>query len=448
MQSTDERSLAVNKNDIEWTSIHSVESEQAVLGSLLVDNDLFDDIDIKTNDFSQNSHRLIYEAIISMVNNDVPFDVVTVYERLGDNAMYIGGLSYLGNLVKNLPTTANVLAYATIVKNKSAMRRLARLGSNVVEKAHSNEKAETVIDYAQAEILGLDDSGATEVLTASEILPRVVNGIDERFQNGGDIVGLSTGFSDLDEITLGLCAADLIIIAGRPSMGKTTLATNIARGNALNNRSCLVFSMEMPADQIMNREIAAVGRIELSRLRKGNLEDDDWPRLTTAVGKLNNNKLLIDDSPGLSVAQVRSRARKAKKRHGLDLIVVDYLQLMSGEGENRTLEIEQISKGLKSLAKELHIPVIGLSQLNRDLEKRSNKRPILSDLRQSGAIEQDADLILFVYRDEVYNEDSADKGTAEIIIAKQRNGEIGTVRLIFRGKYCRFDNYGRLDGEQ
>jgi len=449
MQSTDMQDYySLSHQNADMSAIHSLEAEQSVLGSLLIDDQLFDEVDINVFDFSQTWNRLIYETMTEMSRNEIPFDVVTLSEFMGEeNLNLVGGLSYLGSIAKNTPTTANVHAYAKIVKNKSALRRLARLGTNLVQQAHSNEKAETIIDNAQFEVLSLDDDNQSDVLTISEILPGVVDGIDERFQNGGETVGLSTGFCDLDEMTLGFCESDLIIVAGRPSMGKTAFTTNIARHVAIEGKSSLVFSMEMPADQIVNREIAAIGRLNLSKIRKGDLEDEDWPRLTTAVGKLNNIKLLIDDSPSLTVGQVRSRARRAVKKHGVDLIVIDYLQLMKGDGENQTHSIELISKGLKSLAKELKVPVVALSQLNRELEKRSNKRPMMSDLRQSGSIEQDADLILFIYRDEVYNENSTDKGTAEIIIAKQRNGELGTARLIFRGKYCRFDNFGALDGD-
>jgi len=408
MELTRQRPTYEEESAMELLSIHSIESERSVLGSLLIDNSFLDDVNLLPSDFSQHSHQLIYETIIGMANDDVPFDVITVFERLGDNNVMVGGLGYLGSLVNNLPTTFNALAYANIVKNKATLRSLARLGSELVQKAHSNEKAESIIDYAQAKILGFDDHTSSDVLTVTELLPAVVDGIDERFQSEDELVGISTGFSDLDKMTLGLNNGDLIIVAGRPSMGKTSLSLNIARHAALSGKSALFFSMEMPSKQLVEKEISAIGLIDYTRIRSGKLEDSDWPRLTTAVGKLNNAPLMIDDSPALTVGQVRSRARRTKKKHGLDLIVIDYLQLMQGSGNNRTEDIAEISRGLKSLAKELNIPVIALSQLNRELEKRGNKRPIMSDLRDSGAIEQDADLIMFVYRDEVYNENSSD----------------------------------------
>ena len=443
MHSTDMRDhYSFRQGDSESPNIYSLEAEQSVLGSLLIDDRLFDEVEIKSSDFSQTWNQLIYETMIEMSNNKIPFDVITLSEYMGGKVEQVGGMAYLGRLVNGTPTTANVQAYAKIVKDKSALRRLSRLGSNLVRQAHSNEKAEIIIDEAQAGVLSLDDEGGKNVLNISEILPGVIDALDERFQNGGETVGLSTGFGSFDDITLGLCDSNFIIVAGRPSMGKTTFTTNIARHVAMSGTASLLFSMEMPSDEIVLRETAAIGKIDLTKLRKGNLDDNDWPKLTTAVGKLNNVKFLIDDSPALTVGQVRSRARRAVKKYGVGLIVIDYLQLMIGDGENQTHSIELISKGLKSLAKELKIPVIALSQLNRDLEKRPNKRPMMSDLRQSGAIEQDADLIVFIYRDEVYNKDSADAGTAEIIVAKQRNGELGTSRLLFTGKYCRFDNYG------
>ena len=424
----------------------SVESEQAVLGSLIIDNNLLDELNLNVDDFARQDHKLIFETMLSMSNKRLPFDVISLYSELGDRGQEIGGMGYLGNIVKT--TTPQVAgAYAKIIKNKTKLRKLARIGSEIVEKTHSSETADEIIDFAQSEVLTLDDDQETSAMTVSEILPAVIDGIEERFNNGGEITGLSSGFTDLDKKTSGLQEGDLIIIAGRPSMGKTTLATNIARSIAVDGGSVLMFSLEMPTVQIVNREVAAVGGIEFSHIRNGKMEDHEFNKLSTATTMLNGKSLIIDDSSGLSVNQIRSRSRRVKKKHGLDLIVVDYLQLMANEGESQTHSVELISKGLKNLAKELSVPVIALSQLNRGVDKRDNKRPAMSDLRQSGAIEQDADIILFVYRDEVYNEDSPDKGTAEINIAKQRNGEIGMVRLIFQGNHCRFLNYTGVNYE-
>lgn len=423
--------------------MHSIESEQAVLGSLLIDNEIMDELNLIPDDFANSANRLIFETMIAMGNEGMPYDVISLYSTLGDRGNEIGGMGYLGNIIRAV-APQNASAYAKIIKDKAKLRKLARIGSEMVECAHSNETAADIIDFAQSEILTLDDDQETNVMTVTELLPKVVDSLDERFQNGGELSGLATGFTDLDKKTTGLHSGDLVIIAGRPSMGKTTLASNIARHVALGGKSSLIFSLEMPSEQLINREIAAIGTIAFNNIRSGKMEDTDWPRMTGAVSQLNQQRLLIDDSSSLTINQIRSRARRTKKKYGLDLIVVDYLQLMEGRAESRTLEIEQISRGLKGLAKELEIPVIALSQLNRELEKRPNKRPMMSDLRQSGAIEQDADLILFVYRDEVYNEDSPDKGTAEIIIAKQRNGEIGKVRLVFQGHHCRFNNYSNV----
>lgn len=426
--------------------MHSIESEQAVLGSLLIDNEIMDELDLKPDDFANSANRIIFETMIAMGNEGIPYDVISLYSTLGDRGNEIGGMGYLGNIIRAV-APQNASAYAKIIKDKAKLRKLARIGSEMVECAHSNETAADIIDFAQSEILTLDDDQETSVKTVTELLPGFVDALDARFQSGGELSGLSTGFTDLDKITTGLHDGDLIIVAGRPSSGKTSIASNIARHTALSGKSSLFFSLEMPKEQIVNREVAAIGSVNLNKIRSGQMEDTDWPRVTTAVSQLNQQLFLIDDTSGLNINQIRSRARRAKKKHGLHLIVVDYLQLMDGKGDNRTQQIEMISRGLKGLAKELNVPVIALSQLNRSLEQRTNKRPMMSDLRDSGAIEQDADLILFVYRDEVYNEDSPDKGTAEIIIAKQRNGEIGKVRLVFQGHYARFNNYSNAGYE-
>jgi len=426
--------------------MHSIESECAVLGSLLIDNEIMDDINLIPDDFANSANRLIFETMIAMGNEGMPYDVISLYSTLGDRGNEIGGMGYLGNIIRAVaPQNASV--YAKIIKSKAKLRKLARIGSEMVGRAHSNETAADIIDFAQSEVLTLDEDQESSVKTVTELLPGFIDALDARFNNGGELSGLSTGFTDLDKITTGLHDGDLVIVAGRPSMGKTTLASNIARYIALGGKSALFFSLEMPEDQIVKREIAAIGGIELNRIRSGKMEETDFSRVANAMSQLNNQRFLIDDTSGLNINQIRSRARRTKKKHGLDIIVVDYLQLMDGKGDNRTQQIEMISRGLKGLAKELNVPVIALSQLNRSLEQRTNKRPMMSDLRDSGAIEQDADLILFVYRDEVYNEDSPDKGTAEIIIAKQRNGEIGKVRLVFQGHHCRFNNYSNVGYE-
>ena len=427
--------------------MHSIESECAVLGSLLINNEIMDDIDLKPDDFANSANRMIFETMIAMENEGMPYDVISLYSTLGDRGNEIGGMGYLGNIIRAV-APQNASAYAKIIKDKAKLRKLARIGSEMVERAHSNETAVDIIDFAQSEVLTLDEEQESNVKTVTELLPGFIDELEARFQNDGELSGLSTGFTDLDKITTGLHDGELIIIAGRPSSGKTSISSNIARYIALGGKSTLFFSLEMPAKQIITREVAAIGGIELNRIRSGNMEETDFSRVASAMSQLNNQHFLIDDRSGLTVNQIRSTSRRTKKQHGLDLIVVDYLQLMDGKGDNRTQQIEMISRGLKGLAKELNVPVIALSQLNRSLEQRTNKRPMMSDLRDSGAIEQDADLILFVYRDEVYNEDSPDKGTAEIIIAKQRNGEIGKVRLVFQGHHCRFNNYSNVGYEQ
>ncbi|MGD9171490.1 MAG: replicative DNA helicase, partial [Candidatus Thiodiazotropha sp.] len=340
--------------------------------------------------------------------------------------------------------------YAGIVREYSVMRQLISVGTDISDSAFhpQGRKAEELLDNAERKVFEIAEQtmkGKGGFAPIKSLLTKAVDKIETLFQQDEPITGLSTGFTDFDQMTSGLQHADLIIVAGRPSMGKTTFAMNIAENVAIQGgKAVAVFSMEMPGDALAMRMMSSLGRIDQLRVRTGKLDDDEWPRLSSAVSMLAETKLFIDDTPALSPTEVRARARRLKRENNeLGLIVIDYLQLMQapGEGENRTNEISAISRSLKALAKELDVPVIALSQLNRSLEQRTNKRPIMSDLRESGAIEQDADLIVFIYRDEVYNEDSPDKGIAEIIIGKQRNGPIGTTRLTFLGKYTKFENY-------
>lgn len=425
--------------------MHSNESEQAVLGSLLIDNEIMDDVNLSANDFYHKDHQVIFKTIQEMIDDNEIADVLTVSEKLGKDVNLIGGMSYLGSLHKNVSTTANAKAYAKIVKDNFQLRNLFKAGSTLIEMANNGSDVSEIIDKAQSIVLGFDDVNKNDAFSVSEILPVCIDKLDERCKSGLTISGLSTGFEVLDRKISGLHDGDLIIIGGRPSMGKTTLGTNIARFVCLQGEPVLLFSLEMPKEQIIDREITAVSGIQFNHLRNGQLTEQEWPEYAQATSELDKKPLYIDDTPGLSVNELRRRARRTKKKHGLSLIVVDYIQLMADEGENLTHSVELISKGLKNLAKELNIPVIALSQLNRGVEQRPNKRPVMSDLRQSGAIEQDADLILFVYRDEVYNDESQDKGIAEILIGKQRNGEIGTVRLSFEGWCCRFKDLSHSD---
>ncbi|MCP5278206.1 MAG: replicative DNA helicase [Thiobacillus sp.] len=446
---------------------HSVEAEQSVLGGLLLENNAWERIAdlIVEKDFYRADHRAIWRQITRLVEENKPADVVTVAESLESLGTLdeIGGLAYLAALAQNTPSAANIRRYAEIVRERSVLRKLAEVGTGIAESAFSpaGRSATQILDEAEARVFEIKEAGAKATQGFQPMQPllmEVVTRIDELYnrENPNEVTGVATGFSDLDTKTSGLQPGDLIIVAGRPSMGKTAFSLNIAENVALDtSHSVAVFSMEMGATQLVMRMLGSVGRLDQHKLRTGRISEDDWPRLTHALGRLNETPLYIDESPGLTAMEVRARARRlarqCKDDKPLGLIVIDYLQLMSGtgSGENRATEISDISRSLKGLAKELHVPVIALSQLNRSLEQRPNKRPVMSDLRESGAIEQDADVILFIYRDEVYNPDSQDKGTAEIIIGKQRNGPIGMVRLTFLGEYTRFENYaaGMSDGE-
>jgi replicative DNA helicase len=432
---------------------HSLEAEQAVLGGLMLDNAAWDQIAdrISENDFYLYDHRIIYQAIGELADKNHPFDVVTLADRLEHRKELTdaSALAYLGTLAKDTPSAANIRAYADIVRERSILRQLISVGTAITESGYNAEgrDSKTLLDEAEQKVFRIADQGARSkqgFKSIKSLLKSTVEQIDMLFEKDDAITGAPTGFSNFDEKTSGLQAGDLIIIAGRPSMGKTSFAMNMAQYLAVKQRATVaVFSMEMPGEQISMRMLSSLGRIDQHRLRTGKLAEEDWPRLSSAVSMLSDVPLFVDDSAALTPTELRARARRLKREHDLHLIVVDYLQLMqvAGSSENRATEISEISRSLKALAKELNVPVVALSQLNRSLEQRPNKRPVMSDLRESGAIEQDADLIVFIYRDEVYNEDSPDKGTAEIIIAKQRNGPIGSVRLTFLGQYTSFENF-------
>ena len=436
---------------------HSVEAEQSVLGGLLLEASALDKIsDLMTDeDFYRQEHRLIYRQIVRMSEQAKPVDVITVAEALeiAGELDKVGGLPYLGGLAQNVPSAANIHRYGEIVRERSIMRKLAEVGSEIASSAYNptGRDAAQLLDEAESKVFEIAEAGSKGkqgFVAMPPLLSQVVERIETLYarDNPSDITGTATGFTDLDRKTSGLQAGDLIIIAGRPSMGKTALAVNIAENVAMDsNKPVAIFSMEMGATQLAMRMLGSVGKLNQQDLRTGRLQDDDWGRLTHALGKLNDAPIHIDESAALSSLDLRARSRRLhRQNNGLGLIVVDYLQLMSSNvgkpSENRATEISEISRSLKALAKELHVPVIALSQLNRSLEQRTDKRPVMSDLRESGAIEQDADLILFIYRDEVYNPDSPQQGKAEIIIGKQRNGPIGKIELLFRGEYTRFDN--------
>lgn len=432
---------------------HSIEAEQSVLGGLMLDNRAWDQMADRVNesDFYRHDHRLIYRIMSKLSHQSKPLDVLTVAESLReinelDNA---GGEVYLFELANNTPSAANIMAYADIVRERSVLRQLIAAANDIANHAFNPQGRSSIelLDVAERHVFSIAEQGARVggPANVSEFLTKAMERIEILSHSKNPITGMPTGYHELDKMTSGMQQSDLVIVAGRPSMGKTAFAINIAEHVAIKSTApVLIFSMEMPGESIVMRLLSSLCRIDQQRIRTGKLESEDWPRIASTVSMLSAAPLFIDDSPALSPAEVRARARRLAKEHGqLGLIVVDYLQLMQvpGYNENRTAEISEISRSLKSLAKELKVPVIALSQLNRGLEQRADKRPVMSDLRESGAIEQDADLIVFIYRDEVYNENTPDKGSAEIIIAKQRNGPIGKVRLTFLGQYTRFENF-------
>jgi replicative DNA helicase len=433
---------------------HSIQAEQSVLGGLMLDNETWDTVADRVTDvdFYRKDHRLIFQAITQLAGKQAPFDVVTLSEVLSktNELNEVGGLAYLGLLAKETPSAANIAAYADIVRERSVLRQLIHVGTEISDSAYQPEGRDVseLLDTAEGQVFRIAEQkakGSSGFSPIKSLLAKAVDRIEELFQKDGSITGVSSGFTDFDAQTSGLQPSDLIIVAGRPSMGKTTFAMNMAENVAISSGlPVAVFSMEMPGEQLAMRMMSSLGRIDQHKVRTGKLDEDEWPRMTSAINILAEAKLFIDDTAALSPVEVRARSRRLAREHGqLGLIVLDYLQLMQcpGKGDNRTAEISEISRSLKALAKELNVPVVALSQLNRNLEQRPNKRPVMSDLRESGSIEQDADVIVFIYRDEVYNEDSPDKGSAEIIIGKQRNGPIGTTRLTFLGQYTRFEDF-------
>ncbi len=435
---------------------HSIPAEQSVLGGLMLDDEAWDKVadQVVTEDFYRREHQLIFRAMAALAQADQPLDVITLGEELERRGELndAGGMPYLGMLANDTPSASNVAAYANIVREQSVIRQLIKVGNRIADRGFRPEgrKVHQLLDEAENQVFQIAEQqakGRSGFKPINKLLTETVNRIEELFASDSALTGVSSGFDDFDSRTSGLQKSDLIIVAGRPSMGKTTFAMNVAENVAISSGlPVAIFSMEMPGEALTMRMISSLGRINQQAVRSGKLDDDDWPRVMSAVSLLNNAQLFIDDTPAMTPTEVRARCRRLMKESGqLGLVVIDYLQLMQApeSGENRATEISAISRNLKALAKELNVPVIALSQLNRSLEQRPNKRPVMSDLRESGAIEQDADLIVFIYRDEVYNEDSPDKGKAEIIIGKQRNGPIGTVSLTFQGQYTRFDNFAQ-----
>ncbi|MFC4161618.1 replicative DNA helicase [Chitinimonas lacunae] len=435
---------------------HSLEAEQSVLGGLLIDNNAWDRIAdlVHESDFYRDDHRVLYRHIAKLVESGRPADAVTLAESLenANQLLYVGGMSYLASLAQNVPSAANIRRYGEIVRERSVMRQLAAVGTEIVDSAYNpaGRDAAALLDTAETKVFEIAEQsarGKQGFLDMPSLLKEVVERIDTLYSqdNESGVTGVSSGFVDLDRMTSGLQAGDLIIVAGRPSMGKTAFAVNVAENVAVDARlPVAIFSMEMGGAQLVMRMIGSVGRLDQHKIKTGRLEDEDWQKLTYAVGKLSEAQIFIDETAGLTALELRTRARRLARQFGgqLGLIVIDYIQLMQGSGrdQNRATELGEISRALKSLAKELKVPVIALSQLSRSVEQRPNKRPMMSDLRESGAIEQDADLILFMYRDEYYNPDSPDKGLAEVIVGKHRNGPTGVVRMAFLGHYSRFEN--------
>jgi len=432
---------------------NSIEAEQSLLGGLMLDNQAWEKVAdlIIADDLYRKDHRLIFAAITELAENGNPCDVVTISEFLGkrNELEAAGGLEYLATLANETPGAANVKAYATILREYSTLRALIHAGNEISGSAYTTDgrSASDVVDQAERLVFEIAEKGARGKVgfrSLKTILPDAVDRIDLLHQSGGDITGIPSGFTEFDKLTAGLQPGELIIVAGRPSMGKTTFALNIAENAAIGARvPTAVFSMEMPSQQLVFRLISSLGRVDQSHLRTGKFPDEDWSRINTAVQLMSDAPIFIDDSAGLSPTEIRARARRLKREANLGLIVIDYLQLMQvhGNKENRATEISEISRSLKALAKELELPIIALSQLNRSVEQRTDKRPVMSDLRESGAIEQDADLIIFIYREEVYKQDTPRKGIADISIAKQRNGPIGDFPLTFVGRFTRFENW-------
>ncbi len=433
---------------------HSIEAESSVLGGLLLDNGAWDRVGdlLVDGDFYRYEHRLIYGATGALINASKPADIITVFEHLQNQgkAEEVGGLAYLNSLAQYVPSASNIRRYAEIVRERSILRKLVSASDEIATNAFNpqGKAVDRILDEAEQKIFNIGEEGSRMkqgFQSMDSLVVQLLDRVQEMADNPNDITGVPTGFYDLDRMTSGLQAGDMVVLAARPSMGKTAFAINIAEHVALNEGlPVAVFSMEMGASQLAVRIVGSIGRIDQGHLRTGKLSDDEWPRLTEAIERLRTVSLHIDETPGLTTSELRANARRLARQCGkLGLIVVDYLQLMSGsssEGDNRATELGEISRGLKMLAKELQCPVIALSQLNRSVETRTDKRPMMSDLRESGAIEQDADIIMFIYRDDYYNKDSREPGVAEIIIGKQRNGPTGTVKLAFLKQLTRFES--------
>ncbi len=427
---------------------HNIEAEQSVLGAMILDKEAIIIVSeiLKSEDFYKEAHREIYEAVIDLYNKDEPVDLVTLSEELSGRGTLeaLGGVTYLSDLSTSGILTSNAKYYAKIVAEKALLRRLIKASSEIIEKGYDAEEADMLLDLAEKNIFNISQNINKEGFSPiKEILLETFDRIEELYSSKGGITGLSTGFVDLDRKTSGLQKSDLILIAGRPAMGKTAFSINICQNVAIrSNASVAIFSLEMSKDQLVQRMLSAESHIEIQKIRNGQLNEDEWPKLANAMGPLAQSRIFIDDTPGINVMDMKAKCRRLKMEHGLDLVMIDYLQLMDShiKSDSRQQEISAISRALKILAREMDCPVIALSQLSRAPELRADHRPILSDLRESGAIEQDADIVMFLYRDEYYHPDSEMKNMGEVIIAKQRNGSTGTIELAWLGPFTKFAN--------
>jgi len=429
---------------------HSLEAEQSVIGSMIMDRDAIGIAleNVESNDFYQPDLKILFETIIDLYNNNKPVDLVTLKSRLQDLDLLqqVGGIEYISKLAMAVPTSAHIEDYSKIVKEKSILRKLIKAGQEIISNGYEGkEKLENILNDAEEKIFNIiQGRKAGEFSSISDVVTESLELISDAYKNKGNVTGVPTGFPDLDQKTAGLQPSDLILIAARPSMGKTAFALNIAQHAAVVERKATaIFSLEMSSEQLARRMLCTQGLVDAQKVRIGDLSEDEWLRLIDASGIIGQAPIYIDDTPGLTIAEMRAKCRKLKLEKGLDLIPIDYLQLMSGNGkkESRQQEISEISRSLKALAREMDAPVVALSQLSRACETRTDHRPILSDLRESGAIEQDADIVMFLYRDEYYHEDSEQKNQAELIIAKQRNGQTGTIRLRWMGEFTKFKSF-------
>lgn len=432
----------------------SIEAEQMVLGSMIIDKHAIVRAaeSLNAEDFYRDSHKVLFSSMVDMIQKDQPVDEITLLEHLKstDKLDKAGGITYVTEISGAVPSTANLDAYINIVEEKSTLRRLIRSSTEIIEDCYNKQDdVMDVMDNAEKRIFDISEkrnTGDFEVL--SSVLERSFAEIERLFNNKGEITGVPSGFLDLDAKTSGFQKGDMVLVAARPSMGKTTFTLNIAEHAALREgKSVVIFSLEMSKEQLANKLLCSEANVEMLNIRTGNLNDKDWQNIARAAGPLSSAKMFIDDTAGLSIMEMRSKCRKIKMEHGIDLIMIDYLQLMSGKGESRQQEVSEISRGIKALAKEMECPVIALSQLSRAPEQRADHRPMLSDLRESGSIEQDADVVMFLYRDEYYNKETEDKNVAECIIAKQRNGPVGTVKLGWFGQFSRFGNLDMMHKE-